>query len=410
MSDLSIGTPEDLAVMLASAPAVAGSISEPVKQRWHRAPDLVDVIMARAKEPWASLTLGDKVVVTVRSGGMVVLMGPTGGGKTSLVCSLLVEYARTQGPVVVLSRELPADELLARAIGMQCDASWVDVLQGRVPIPDMRRVADMPRMYIVDRKDATLGGLVAMTQTAQAEYPGELVVAAIDYVQIIESAAGDPRSKVADVIAQIDDILRAYGVVGIAISQMSRASSRAARSGEALGADSTDGGAESAAIERAATVTLSIGASGPEREDGTRAVDLSIGKHRMGGGDKIIPASYDGRTGRWRLTGEARAAADVKAERGDQRDTAVLEAATRAMVAGAAAATEPLTRAQLGEIALAAMGRCPRGVQRTVVAKLLAGGQLVEVQRKPHKARAWLIWTPDKAAAARIPLAKGGPV
>jgi hypothetical protein len=74
----------------------------------------------------------------------------------------------------------------------------------------------------------------------------------MDYLQIVDSKEGDPRSKVADVVAQIDELLRAYRCVGILISQMSRNASRESKNGDRFGADTTDGGAESAAIERAA--------------------------------------------------------------------------------------------------------------------------------------------------------------
>jgi replicative DNA helicase len=73
----------------------------------------------------------------------------------------------------------------------------------------------------------------------------------VDYLQIVESDKREERSKVTDVIARIDELARNHRTVVLAISQMSRASSRAARNGEAIGADSMDGGAESAAIERA---------------------------------------------------------------------------------------------------------------------------------------------------------------
>jgi len=383
----------------------AGSTT--TKPCWHRASDLVDEIASHASDPWARLTLGSELLAEIRAGGNMVVMGPTGSGKSSLVGGLLIEYTKEQGPVVVLSRELPAIELTARVIGMQCDASWPDVLRGQVRIDDMRRAASS-RMFIVDRKDATIPGLVAMIRVAQAEHRGKLVLVAVDYVQIVESKEGDPRARVADVIAQIDDVLRDHGCVGISISQMSRAKAREARGGDALGADSTDGGAESAAIERTATVTLSIGKSGPMRDDGTCTVELNIGKHRMGGGDKVRAASYDGRTGRWRLTGEARSAAEVKAEREGQRDSALAEAALRAMVEGAEAAPEPVTRAQLEQMAVARMGKCSRLVARAALAKGLAAGQLAEVRLKPAHSRAWLIWPPGKAAEAGIPLANGG--
>jgi archaellum biogenesis ATPase FlaH len=284
--------------------------SGPQRPKWHRAADMIEMILRYANEPWVSLRLGfdvgdDTEIVPVRAGGIVVVMGPTGGGKTSLVAGMLIAHARDRGPVVVLSRELPMDEFAARMIGMQCDASWPDTLEGRVRRSEMERVLS-PRLFVLDRKNATLEALTEALEAAQAEYPGEPVLVAVDYVQIVNSSERDARSKVADVIDKIDEITRDRRVVTIAISQMSLVSSRAARAGEAVGAESTDGGAESAAIERVATVTLSIGSSGPEREDGSRAVDLSIGKGRMTGGDRVLPAEYTGRSGRWRITGLAR--------------------------------------------------------------------------------------------------------
>jgi KaiC/GvpD/RAD55 family RecA-like ATPase len=239
----------------------------PRPPKWHRAADIIETIQRYAAEPWVSLRLGldlsdDAEIIAVRAGGIVVVMGPTGGGKTSLVAGMLIAHARDHGPVVVLSRELPMDEFGARMIGMQCDASWPDTLKGKVQRSEMERVLS-PRLFVLDRKNATLDALTEAIEAAQAEYPGEPVLVAVDYVQIVTSAERDARAKVADVIDKVDEITRRYRVVTMAISQMSRASSRAARAGETVGADSTDGGAESAAIERVASVTLSIGASDP---------------------------------------------------------------------------------------------------------------------------------------------------
>jgi KaiC/GvpD/RAD55 family RecA-like ATPase len=382
-------------------------VPTPPRPKWHRAADIIDTILRYASEPWVSLRLGldvgdDTEIVRVRPGGIVVAMGPTGGGKTSLVAGMLIAHARDQGPVVVLSRELPMDEFGARMIGMQCDASWPDTLEGRVRRSEMERALSS-RLFVLDRRDATLDALIEAIEAAQAEFPGEAVLVAVDYVQIVKSTERDARAKVADVIDKIDEITRDHRVVTMAISQMSRVSSRAARAGEAVGADSTDGGAESAAIERVATVTLSIGSSGPEREDGTRAVDLSIGKGRMTGGDRVLPMSYCGRSGRWRLTGEARPAAEVKAEREGQRDNAKQHAAELAIMAAAERATEPQAREDLSAVAC-----CSRGIRRAAVAALLSRGELVEVARKNARSRAWKVWTKAQADAAGIPLAGGG--
>lgn len=378
------------------------------RPRWHRCLDLVDAILARANETWIALKLGADELVRARPGAMVVLMGPTGAGKTSLAAGILIAHVDAGGVAIVLSRELPGDELVARVIGMQTDASWTDVLTGQVPRARML-MSTSDRMLVLDREDATLDALDAAIHGARAAYPGAPILVVIDYVQILDSTERDARARVADIIARIDRIARAHRVVVLALSQMSRAASRAARNGEAMGAESTDGGAESAAIERAATVTLAIGTAGEEREDGTRAVEVSIGKGRMTGGDRVLPMSYDGRTGRWRMAGDARPAAEVRAERATETTTALVAAAQRAMVAGAAASAEPVTRARLADMAVSAMGRCPREVQRQAVARALASRELVEVEVRAHKARHPMIWTPDRAAAAGVPLAGGTP-
>jgi len=369
----------------------------PVTKRYHRCPDLVAMIMSRASEPWVSITLGDVEIVRVRPGGIVVVMGPTGAGKTSLVIGMSLEHARNHGPVIAGSKELPADEFGARAIGEQCDASWIDALTGKVDEAEMARVLALPRLIVLDRRDVTLSNLIAAIEDMQREYPDQPIVVVVDYVQILESLEKDARSKVADVIAQIDDIARQYRVVVLAISQMSRASSRAARSGESVGADSTDGGAESAAIERAASVTLCIGSSGPEREDGTCAVDLSIGKGRMTGGDRVIPMSYCGRSGRWRVAGDARPASEVRAEKVNARDTAKQSAAELAIVGAIAKSKAPMTRSDL---ALSAEQGKVIGLR--AVKALLDRGELVEVRRRKPRAQGWQVWTREKASVAMV--------
>jgi len=386
------------------APPTTNASDEPQSPRkpWHRMPELVDVIMLRASEPWARLTVGDEELVPIRAGGNAVVMGPTGGRKTSLVASLAIEHARKTGPVVVMSSELPADEFAARAIGMQCDASWPDVLTGHVPLDDMRRRADLPRMFIADRKDATLAVLVEMICAAQEEYPGQLVLVVVDYVQIVASDKQDPRAKVSDVIQRIDDILRAHRCVGLLISQMSRTSSRAARNGEAIGSDSIDGGAESAAIERTASVTLSIGQSGPQREDGTCAVDLSIGKGRMSGGDKVVPMTYWGKTGRWRIAGKARSAAEVRAERQGQSTGKRVELHVHAIPSVLENSREPMSRRGV----VSATGGRDEDVRAAVKILLEAARgepmDVVEVGKRQHGA--YKVWTRHRAELASVPI------
>jgi hypothetical protein len=60
--------------------------ADPPARKWHRAADIIDTIERYAAELWISLRLGlalsdDAEIVRVRPGGIVVVMGPTGGGK-----------------------------------------------------------------------------------------------------------------------------------------------------------------------------------------------------------------------------------------------------------------------------------------------------------------------------------------
>ena len=364
---------------------------------WHRLPSLVDAILERAGDPWIDLTLAGDEITRARTGATVVLVGGSGSGKSSLTGCLLIEHARNVGPAIALSIELPADELAARIVGIRCDASWEDGLRGRVPREHMQQALDIPRFYVLDRRRATIANLERCIDAARKEYPNEPILVAIDYTQLLDSKEREVRMRVADAFAQIDDCAREKRVVALALSQMSRANETKARQGEVIGADSASLGAESAAIERFATVTLSIGMKGEAREDGSQAVELSVGKSRMGQGDRVIPMTYWGRTGKWRVAGDAKEAHLVRADRDQERERVTRATVELAMVAAAQEAKTPITRQQL----LDAVGgvKLRKAAKTAILASLLTQKRLVEVDRKQLRSKYWLIWTTDRVNA-----------
>jgi ABC-type dipeptide/oligopeptide/nickel transport system ATPase subunit len=366
---------------------------EPAAPPWKRAPELVRSIMARAKDPWVTLTVGGELLARVRAGGTVVIIGGSGSGKSSLTLCMLAEHARDVGPAIMLSIELPEEEAGARLVGQKCDASWEDALTGKVPEHEMERVLDLPRLYVLDRRRATIGNLEKCVDAARAEYPGQPILVAIDYAQLLDSKEREARQKVSDVFAQIDDCAREKKFVAIALSQMSRASAQKARKGDSIGAESADLGAESAAIERFATLTLSIGLA-VEREDGSSAVELSVGKARMSKGDKVWPMTYWGRSGLWRVAGEAQLADQVREKRESEKKTKEQNTVSLALVAAARKATAPSPRKQLMD---SISGRTSTKV--AALNALLTERELVEVNIKQKGSRHFLIWTPDLASA-----------
>jgi hypothetical protein len=363
---------------------------------WSDPRRVVELIRSRANEPWIDIGLGNDTIARVRAGGLVTLAGPSGAGKSSLAAGFVMRHAREVGWGLILSRELTTDEFGARMIGAQLGRSWEEVLRGHVSDEDM--LAALPeRLRIIDRADATLAILDAELETLRRTNPDEPILAVVDYGQIISEDDDDQRVRVAGSWAALDDILRIRRAVGLMLSQMSRVNSKAARNGERLGADALDGGAESSAIERYSTVVLEVGSTGPEDEQGKREIALSVGKGRMGGGDKVWPVSFDGRTGRVAVVGVAKAAADVRAEIEARADDAKTGLAVRAVRDVITNATKPMSRR---DVVTEAGGN--RGKAETAIRRLLETGEMVEVARRPPRSRFWLVWTRPKAEAAGI--------
>ena len=374
----------------------------PERPPWRRAPELVDEIWARKDDPWVSLQVGQDELARVRAGGIAVVIGGSGSGKSSLVSNLLIRHARDTGPAIALSIELPADELAARIVGIKCDASWEDALSGRVPREHMAEALALPRLYVLEREHATIANLRACVRAARAEHPGQPILVAIDYAQLIESDEREARLRVADAFKRIDRAARDERVVVIAVSQMSRAGAREAREGDRIGAAAADLGAETAAIERFATVTLTIGMKGEAREDGSEPVELSIGKARMSGGDSVRRMSYWGRSGLWRAEGDAKPAAVVRKERDAEKADKEKRSLENQLIGAVTAAKHPLSRNELQELVVG--GR--RDAKMRAIADLIARGELVEVNRRAPRSRSWMIWTEANAASNGLQLVR----
>jgi hypothetical protein len=299
-------------------PFVEAGASPQAADGWYDRESAVALIRSRADEPWISVGVHGVQVEEVRAGGTVTLQGPTGAGKTSLVGEMLLHHTNAGGRAVVLSAELSADEFSARVVGIVRGTYWKAVLKGE--LTDAEMVQALPeRFHVTDGQNATLAALEARLALLRGLVgQEEPFLAVVDYGQIIEAPGEGVRDRTAAVWKCLNDIGRRHRAVILVLSQMSRQSSKAARGGERLGVEAMDGGAESSAIERWSTLVLEIGAIEAEDEDGQRSVALSMAKGRMSGGDMVLPMLYEGRTGRWRVEGAARPAAEVKAEKAEQ--------------------------------------------------------------------------------------------
>ena len=375
--------------------AASAKMERPIT--WRRARDVVDEIEARAGEPQWPLTLGGDDLVTVGAGEIVVLVAAAKRGKTSLAACLLFEHARDRGPAIVASLELRARVIVARTIGTRCEASWRGVLRGEVERDRMLEVLP-ERLIVIDRDDVTVAAIEQAIDDMRREHPDEPILLAIDYLQLLPSVERDMRSRVDDSMRQIDQVAQGRNVAVIALSQSSRRDSRALSSGERMGADAADTGAESAAIERWASAIIAIGAVGEPGEDGTAVAELSIAAQRYERGDRVVPARYDGRTGRWRLAGDPKPASDVRAERTAERHAKQVGSVAHAIRDLLAGAAQPMSRREIRE----KLGGKDTLVRAAVTALLQDEGSSV-VEVAPRVRGAYKVWArPVAEAAGRV--------
>jgi hypothetical protein len=370
-----------------------------------RGADIIAEIWQRRNEPLVPLEVGPDPVASVYLGGIATLTGGTGAGKTSLGMHIAIRHAVNRGPAIVASLELPQRIIGARVVGIRCDESWAGVLGGHVPLEHMR--GQWPeRLRIIERRDATMENLHASIAAARRDYPDEPMLIVVDYVQIMDNEERDIRRRVARAMEEFDELANEHHAVVLALSQGSRASSRQLASGEKIGRETADAGAEAAEIERWSVCTIAIGGHAPTEGDWS-AVDLSVGKGRIGGGDVVYPARYCGRTGAWRLAGDGRPSAEVKAERGTKQAGKRVEALLHAIPSKLDAAPEPLSRATIR----AELGGRDEDVRAACTALLdkAPSGPLDVVEVGKRVKGSYRLWSRQRAEATNIAIVPRSP-
>jgi hypothetical protein len=323
------------------------------KRRWSRSmAAIAEEIIELGKQPlwrWGFSTLDREAPVPV--GSLVYLLGATGRGKSSFMAQVAVHHAIHTGPALIVSAELVGAIMGSRIVSQTGVDSWINVVTGKVE-PDRVReaVAPLTRMRLADGVGASWAAdlrdeIVAM----QAEFPGEQLLVALDYLQLLRMEGREIRERVLGASAILRELAKEFQCVIVAIAKMGRAASKAARDGTAVGIDGTEGGAE-AGIELDAIVQLSLGAMKPEDENepkGPQVVDLSINKTRFGAADMVVPFRFQGAQGVFEDLDQAVPAADRRQE-ASERKKADREAAKAAKLEDAIAehlegATQPLT-------------------------------------------------------------------
>lgn len=176
---------------------------------------------------------------------LVVLVGPTGRGKTGWAATLAENVATARRPVLYMSCELGVDELAARFLAMRQRAEgrasigWASILRGAVELPEVtqaiqRLEADCPALYLwaPASKDRNPCALRAMVKALADSHGGAAPLVVVDYLQRLSAAAegsDDRRAGVAAASGELRAVSRPDGPDGypgaavVALSSTARA-------------------------------------------------------------------------------------------------------------------------------------------------------------------------------------------
>lgn len=372
--------------------------------------ELVDRVVAYGALPRVQVLLptidrGARELVTVKPGAHLTIIGGTGAGKTSMALEIARCHERWTGPALVFGLELSVEETAARLVGQGEMLRWMDASE--LPRERLAAALGMERLYLFGR--VNVAAMRARVRAVKARWPEQAVLIVVDYAQILVDDVGE-RGALGRALEELRVMVKEELVVCVVTSQTSRANSDALRSGEKLGKETTETGAESSQIERGTYVTLALGEQGEDDGHGWRTMDLSVGKSRMGQGDLVLPLRHHGASGRFEVLGDAEKAAEVRARRVVEREArerkAIEDKAEERVRMVLERMTEPVGRRLVEE---EAGGR--RDEVRAAVRRMLTSGEIVEVGQgaranyRPPIALARLMGNHDQAAQA----AQSGP-
>jgi replicative DNA helicase len=215
---------------------------------------------------------------------LILVAGRPGMGKTSLALCFIEHAALRAGKTcAIFSLEMSELQVVQRLISMNAEIDGNRIRRGRLSLPELQAISDasgrlqQAQIYVEESTRLTVTDILAKSRRLQAER-GSLDLIVIDYLQLIEGAAGDEDNRVQEV-AKISRALKAIAreleVPVVAVSQLSRQIET--RGTEPMLSDLR----ESGSLEADADLVMFLWQKDQQdRKDGL--VRLKLAKHRNG--------------------------------------------------------------------------------------------------------------------------------
>lgn len=213
-------------------------------------------------------------------GQLVILAAPTGLGKSAYMLQWATHVIRTQGPVMLLSLEMTADEIALRMAQQLCRVQKEELTPAHVE--RARLIQRQGPLYIFDSgKNIQL--LAARISHLQMRHP-DLKAVFVDYLGLVRDrsfGAGKTYHEVSNVVRDLKDLAQQYRLPIIALHQVSRS-----REGRADKRPTLSDLRDSGVIEEAANQVLFLyrkayDGGGDDKNDPGPA-ELIVAKNRGG--------------------------------------------------------------------------------------------------------------------------------
>lgn len=227
----------------------------------------------------------DDLLGGLRDGGLYIVAGPPGAGKTSFALQLACRAALAVPVVYVTFENSPANLLLKCLCALagespsKAEQGWVEPAKLRAAAVKFQ--AQACRLgFLEGTSRTTVPQVRARALQAMARHRAQRCLVVVDYLQRMAHGRGyaDLRANVSALVGELTDLARRLNSPVLALSSLSRAGYRDGEGKANLAALK-----ESGDVEYAADVVLFLAT--PEKRKAVppaRAVDLVVGKNRYG--------------------------------------------------------------------------------------------------------------------------------
>lgn len=235
----------------------------------------------------------------LREGGLYILAARPSVGKSSLSQSVVTHAAlHDDVPGLFLSQEMPAQDVVDRAVANLGAVDYSDLLQGRLSDQQWSDVSEAVeklrhlRLHIDDEQALTLSAIRAKAMAVKRRQGLRILV--VDYLQLCASTGRhqNRNSEIEEISRGLKALAKELCISVIALSQLNREVEKRS-SPEPTLADLRDSGA----IEQDADVVMFLWRC---REfSGSQILGLTLAKNRQGKAGTRLALEFRGQYQRW---------------------------------------------------------------------------------------------------------------